>query len=88
MKLIDGFIDARGDCIGTGFMRTSLKSPFDIILFKLEFTNKKLTIKRFPYSQQAEEAYGTAPAGKGKAFIVGHSLSGKGGDMLFIEWTY
>ena len=88
IKLIDGFIDERGDVIGTGFMRTTLKSPFDIVLFKLEFAKKRLTIKRFPLSVEAEEAYGSAMLSKGNAIIVGHSMSSRQGDMLFIKWSY
>jgi hypothetical protein len=88
IKLIDGFINEQGDCIGTGFMRRSLKSPFDIVVFKLEFAKKKLTIKRLPVSANAEEAYGSAVLCKGNALIVGHSMGTGNGDMLFIKWTY
>jgi hypothetical protein len=88
IKLIDGYINEQGDCVGTGFMRTSLKSPFDIVLFKLEFAKKKLTIKRLPVSGNAEEAYGSAILSKGNALIVGHSMATRKGDMLFIKWTY
>jgi hypothetical protein len=88
IKLIDGFINERGDCVGTGFMRASLKSPFDIILFKFDFAKKNFTIKRLPVSASAEEAYGSANLSKNNALIVGHSLSTRKGDMLFIKWTY
>lgn len=88
IKLIDGFLDENGDCIGTGFMRSSLKSPFDIVLFKLEFAKKKLTINRLPFSPHAEEAYGSAALSKGHALIVGHTMSTRKGDMLFIRWKY
>ena len=88
IKLIDGYINEQGDCVGTGFMRKSLKSPFDIVLFKLEFVKKKLTIKRLPVSGNAEEAYGSAILSKGHALIVGHSMATRKGDMLFIKWTY
>lgn len=88
IKLIDGFIDANGDCIGTGFMRSSLKSPFDIVLFKLDLDKKKLNIKKLPLSNEAEEAYGTALVSKGNALIVGHTMSKRKGDMLFIKWRY
>ncbi|HMG92817.1 MAG TPA: hypothetical protein VK589_22320 [Chryseolinea sp.] len=88
IKLIDGYINEQGDCIGTGFMRASLKSPFDIVLFKLEFAKKKLTIKRLPVSANAEEAYGSATLSKSNALIVGHSMATRKGDMLFIKWTY
>ena len=88
IKLIDGFLNEQGDVIGTGFMRSSLKSPFDIVLFKLEFAKKKLSIKRFPFSVQTEEAYGSATLSKGNALIVGHSMATRNGDMLFIKWKY
>jgi hypothetical protein len=88
IKLIDGYLNEQGDVIGTGFMRSSLKSPFDIVLFKLEFVKKKLSIKRFPLSVQAEEAYGSAILSNGNALIVGHSMNTRNGDMLFIKWKY
>jgi len=88
IKLIDGYLDDRGNVIGTGFMRTSLKAPFDIVLFKLEFGKKKLSIKRFPLSFQAEEAYGSAVLAKGNALIVGHSMANRKGDMVFIKWRH
>jgi len=88
IKLIDGYLNENGDVIGTGFMRASLKSPFDIVLFKLEFSQKKLSIRRFPLSVKEEEAYGSANLSKGTALIVGHSMATRNGDMLFIKWTY
>jgi len=69
-------------------MRSSLKSPFDIVLFELDFAKKKLSIKRFPHSVKEEEAYGSAILSKGNALIVGHSMATRNGDMLFIKWTY
>ena len=88
IKLIDGFIDAKGDCVGTGFMRSSLKSPFDVVFFKLDFAKKNLSIKKLPLSTQTEEAYGTALLSNGNALIVGHTMSKHEGDMLFIKWSY
>jgi hypothetical protein len=88
IKLIDGYLNENGDVIGTGFMRASLKSPFDIVLFKLEFAKKKLSIKRFPLSTKEEEAYGSANLSRGTTLIVGHTMSDRKGDMLFINWRY
>jgi len=88
IKLIDGYLNEEGDVIGTGFTRSTLKSPFDIVLFKLEFAKKKLSIKRFPFSVKEEEAYGSANLSKGNALIVGHTMSDRKGDMLFIKWRY
>ncbi len=88
IKLIDGYLNENGDVIGTGFMRSSLKSPFDIVLFKLEFDKKKLSIKRLPLSVKEEEAYGSATLSKVSALVVGHSMATRNGDMLFIKWKY
>lgn len=88
IKLIDGYLDERGNVVGTGFMRTSLKTPFDIVLFKLALDKGILSIKRFPFSVQAEEAYGSAYISKGNALIVGHSMATGDGDMVIIKWKH
>jgi hypothetical protein len=85
VKLINGFLTADGNYIGTGFSRTTLKSQWDIILSEFNFSTGKMNIRKARITDKEECGYHLQPFDKEHVLIFGHTLSGNG-DNLLVKW--
>jgi hypothetical protein len=88
VRLINGFVDEKGNYVGTGFVRENLKSDWDVLLFKVDAKFRKPVVKRANISALDEEAYHCIPHWKGYALVVGHTMGVGNGDVVVLKWRY
>lgn len=86
VKLIDGYVNNQRQFIGTGFIRDSLTTDWDVLTLKFDLSNQLFDVHRVKMPGN-QEIYKIRPSGPDSSILIGHT-DFNNTNQLVMKWKH